>query len=92
MNNLIYIYIYIVCNSLKEGELGACSQTHLLYNFARNIFYRALPLFLIYIFVFSLFFLTSQTSSEEVSSENERLDFSFLGAKVVGKDSKCKNL
>ncbi|WJZ91063.1 hypothetical protein VitviT2T_010170 [Vitis vinifera] len=32
-----------------------------------------------------------QTSSEDVSSKNEWLDFLFLGVKVVGKGSKCKN-
>ena len=81
MNNLRWI----VCNFLEErGESGACSQTHHLYNFARNIFYRALALFFHIYFCFLVIFLSSQSNSEDFFSEDERLGFLFLGAKVTG--------
>ena len=38
-----------------------------------------------------VFFITSQTSSEDVSSENRWLGFLSLGAKVAGEGAECKN-
>ena len=67
MNNLIYI----VCNFLYKGSI------FIIYYVIQKeeIYFRELALFFLHIFCFLVSFLSSQTSSEEVSSENEWLDF-----------------
>ena len=78
VNNLIYI----VCNFLYRETSGELVLgDNLLYSFEGSkiqSFCSALPTH------FDCIFLTSQTSSEDVSSENEWLGFLSLGAKVAG--------
>ena len=77
MNNLLYI----VCNFLYTDISGACSKRPtFLYSFkgSNTQLYSALPTH------FDCIFLTSQTSSEDVSLENEWLGFLSLRVKEAG--------
>ena len=80
MNNLIYI----VCNfDYRDISRELVLRDNFLYSFENEVKYRAFALpYLIVLIVF--IFLTSQTRSEDVSLENEWLDFLSLGAKVAG--------
>ena len=62
---------------------GACSQRQLLYSFEGSKIQSFVLPYLLNLIVLYLFFLTSQTSSDDVSSENGWLGFYFLGAKVA---------
>ena len=64
---------------------GACNQTHPLYNFARNIFYRELALFFIYIFVFSFFFLLAKQALRKFPQRMSGQTFSSLELRLPGK-------
>ena len=76
MNNLLYI----VCNFLyKKNEVGSLLSDASFVQFCKEVKYRAFAL--PYLLILIVFFLTSQTSSEDVSSENEWLEFLSPGAK-----------
>ena len=77
MNNLIYI----VCNfHYIDISRELVLRDNFLYSLeGSKIQSFALP----YLLILIVFFLTSQTSSKDVSSENEWLDFLSLGVKVV---------
>ena len=61
MNNLIYIYIYIVCNFLYKDIENRIKIDLLCNQREKEIyFHRALALFFLHIFVFSLVFLLAK--------------------------------
>ena len=68
----------MVVSFLREGtDEKQCLYTDALYSFWKEVKLRvfALPYLLVLIVFIHPIFLTSQTSFEEVSSENEWLDF-----------------
>ena len=67
----------MVVSFLRDGtdEKKACTQTLCIIFEGSKIQSFALPYLLVLIVYIHLVFLTSQTSFEEVSSENEWLDF-----------------
>ena len=82
MNNLIDIIIVIfLINISREPVLG--ETTELLYSFKNEEKYRALLCFTFSLFLFYFLFLGSQTTSEDVFPEDERLNLWFLGVKKV---------